>query len=346
MHSVGHRECNRIGGSQLVTIASLTLLVGAVAAQQQPTQQEQNLFSTVRTRMEGHAAQMPHAVNDASTSLGNDCWGMSFPCPRDSAVSGVTFVVCTRLVAWQANQADPMEAAAYIWDSHPMVMIANNIKTIRYNNQLMIDTAVFGPNESLGALGRTLNEGLLYHEFLHGQLGIEWLKTQAPRNDACRCNTPDPGPHTDPTHAQISDLQDTFLANVAALDGNNVRVIRQRIPAGGNGQFTINLGSKDHWTGTVRLPRNGNVKGATVSDPHSDGTIVLMGSLDDPKAGGVVLVLIDPDSLFLYFFIGISTGAAPVPVSGGTATVIAILVLFLIGAAGVAHTRIARGAVD
>ncbi len=78
----------------ICSFAALLLGVRPAPAQ---TQQEQNLFNTVKTRMLGHAAQMPHTIADGVTSCSQDCWGMSFPCPRktppsDPQLTGVTFI--------------------------------------------------------------------------------------------------------------------------------------------------------------------------------------------------------------------------------------------------------------
>lgn len=295
----------------------------------QPSPDEQNQFNQVRARMEGHAAQMPRSVGDVSSSFSDACWGMSFFCPREAPRLGVTFVVCTRLVAWRANQADAAEAAAYIWDATPASSTANNIKTIRYDNELMIDSTVFGPNEGLGDLGETLNEGLLYHEFLHGQLGIDWLKTQAPA--ACQCRTPDPGPHSDPGHGQIPDLQDRFIESLAGLEDNTVEIKRPRVPASPDRTFTITLCRKNGWTGTVRNPANSNIANPMVSDPRDDGSIVLTGSLVDPERPGSVMVLVDPDAHFVYAFVTVAPAnqllAIPALADWGLLTFAALLLL-------------------
>ncbi len=284
--------------------ASLVLLNGATISAQ-PSLQEIVLFNAVRTRMNGHQAQWPLSVIDVNTSLTAACWSQTFMCPPGSKVKSVTFKVCTRLAQWQANAADPEEAASYIWDSSPAVTINQYQKTIQYDNQIMLDPAYFDANEKFGPLGQLLNEGLLYHEFLHGQLGISWLKAQEAINEACKCITPNPARHADRGHTRIPGLQDTYLINVGALARVTVEVKRKTIPANKDCTFKIELGKKNAWKGAVRVPAGGNIESVKIHDPNNDGTIVLEGKLKDCAKDGHVVVLVDPPSYYLYAFVQI-----------------------------------------
>lgn len=294
-------------------IAALSCLIVRPLRADPPTQEETDLFNTVRTRMNGHAGQMPHGVGAANQSLEDACYTKSFTCPAGSAVNEVNLKVCTRLVHWTANPTAGDEAAAYTWDTSPEVTSEDGKKTIQYDNEIMIDASVFAPAEGEGAIGQTLNEGLLYHELLHGQLGIEWFESEG-KTAACQCQTPDPGQHADGGHTQISGWQDGFVIGVAGVLGANVQIMRPVVPASATGGISMVLGQKPNWHGIAIVPDGGNVRNVVLFDPRGDGTIVLQAEIIDGTKPGRVIVIVDPPGFWIHAFVEIEpNGATPVP---------------------------------
>jgi hypothetical protein len=251
---------------------------------------------------------MPKGVGSADQSLEPECWTSTIPCPDAADVDCVKFKVCTTLVPWAGAPNDHHQAAAYRWDATPEVTTEENCKVISYSNEIMIDAGVFGGGEGAGPIGQTMNEGLLYHEMLHAQLGIEALNVDI-ANEVCACMVPNPTARSDQGHTTIPGLQDGFVTTVAAGLGANVQVRRINVPAETDGSFRIDLGDKPGWTGVALDPAGGNVRNVAVSDPDSSGSIILTGELVDPGEAGHVIVLIDPPSLWFHDFIRIEPGA-------------------------------------
>jgi hypothetical protein len=286
-------------------LVSVMFLVIPVAFAAPPSQREQDLFDQISTRVSDHSAQWPKDVSDIVLSLDEGCWGMSFPCPGFGKIEAVTFWVCTRLAAWDANPKDHDETASYIWDDSPTTTIKGDLKIITYNNEIMIDATYFTWDDS-STVEKILNEGLVYHEFLHGQFGIDYLQSPASVNLACNCNTPDPAGHSDGGHDHIPGIQDNYIDSVGNLAGASTEVHRPEIEADpDSGTFTVDLGDKPNWNGVARVPDGGNVQNQSVSDPNNDGSIVVSGELIDPDKEGYVMVVVDPDSLYIYGFVDV-----------------------------------------
>jgi hypothetical protein len=306
------KSVNTVQGVPLMILILLTVLFAGISMSlaADPTAQEVALFNAVRARMMGHAAQMPHGVADVNSSVNPPgCWTQTFQCPQPPfPVGNVTFIVCTELAAWESKEGESDIGAQYIWNL-PDVVNNNNQKTITWHNKIMIDADLFDNFENNGTPGQILSEALLYHEFLHGQLGIEWLITGPAILGACQCGIPNPYVFSDKDHTQIPGWQDQYITSLAGLFQASVQIIRQDLPAGGDGSFSVNLGKKDNWAGGTHIPVDGNIGDETLTDPDKNGSMILKGKLKDPKKPGKLIVLVDPEQLFVYGFIHI----APLP---------------------------------
>ena len=77
----------------------------------------------------------------------------------------------------------------------------------------MFDSSLVGDDENSPPIGPMANEGLMYHEFLHGQLLLNAMDTEPWKQKVCQC-TFDIAP-ADSAHAVIPGLVDGYYTGRA-----------------------------------------------------------------------------------------------------------------------------------
>ena len=252
-----------------------------------PTQKE--IFDAKLARLVANAASMPIPVDDVIQSLTGPVVKY-FNCPLGSPVDECFVWIRTAVKDWDPKEAAPNSAGTYGWDVTSW--IGGGVKIISATNWIMLDPAVTIADENNPPLGTLADEGLLYHELLHGQLQINAMDTDEWRAKACKCEI-DLG-QTDSNHVVIPPAVDGYLTNRAP--GVNVRVIEPTAKqADKDGNFTIDLGPTDKTdpSGEVLEPTGGsNVKDVTVE--VVDGSIHVKGTLIDKTKPGKFFLRIDP----------------------------------------------------
>ena len=259
-----------------------------------PTQEE--IFGAKLTRLTANATSMPIPVNDVIDSL-NKTVSKSFNCSGGSSVTKVMVNIATTVKDWDPKEAEKVKnetgetpVGIYGWDASWQVV--GGVKTINATNWVMLDPNVTIPEENNPPLGPLADEGLLYHELLHGQLLINAMNTSAWQAEACNCTfnlTP-----ADASHVVIYPAVNSYLTNRAPT--MNVRVIEPTAKqADKDGNFTIDLGPTDktEWSYYILEPSGGsNVQDIDVNVVN--GTIRVTGKLIDKTKPGKFYIRIDP----------------------------------------------------
>ena len=322
----------------------------------EPSEIEKQNFKAKLDRIENHSSQLPKGgeVNDVIKSLTSTVT-KTIDCPKDATLREVTVNITTKHIKWDPKltiegKKVPLPAnriGHYIWNTP--YEIKGKEKTVTATNYIMLDPKVSDPQEKNPPFGPMADEGLLYHEFLHGQLLINAMSTDKTwKKKVCNCNF-DLGP-MDKDHKQITDFVNTYLQNLAGLDTkvHTVRPSAQKAKDA-TGRFEVIiaeesiLGDKKEWSAEPYFPDGSNVEVTGKNGLNiviKDGKIIAKGKLIDPSKPGFFLVHIDPPTKAI--FIAIETGVVILPVKavplisslGILILVLLILTVSLFGLAG------------
>lgn len=302
----------RLLGTTTAMLLALSLARPAVAGP--PSAAEQAVFDAILLRLTAHAGSMPKAVGSAFQTMTPGCWTATVPCPAGAEVTCIEYKVCTSLVAWSAAAAGDGQGAAYLWDATPTITEENGCKVIVMDNEVMVDQAALSVGEAPGRgdIDRTVNETLLYHELLHGQLGIEALDDAEIVNPVCQCAGPNPAARSDAGHQVIPGLQDGYLVAAGVALGANVQIVRIQPVAGTDGGFALDFGPvAPGCVVNVVAPENGNIAAINVADPDTNNHVAVTGRLAQAGQAGRIIVLIDPPLLWQIVYTEIMPGPTP-----------------------------------
>jgi hypothetical protein len=235
---------------------------------------------------------MPVPVDDVIASF-TQPWTKVFDCPPGSKMTKVTVNVTTRLVAWDPALAEKDSEGTYHWGLDWQWV--GTEKTITATNWVMLDPRVTQRDENNEPEGPRADEGLLYHELLHGQLLIDAMKTPAWLAKACNCEIDD-GP-ADWKHAQIPGHVDGYLGKRAEGQADEVKTVEpdpQRADSRGN--FDIDLGPTEQiaWERYYTLEPTGgsNVDEGSITVGVVGGHFHVKGKLIDNTREGKFLIRI------------------------------------------------------
>jgi len=276
-----------------------------------PTLTQKEIFDAILARLVGNAASMPIPVNDVISSLTGHV-GFSFICPSGCPVFACTLDITTTVKDWDPKEAEEVEeetgktpVGIYSWSGSWQVV--GDIKTITAENWVMLDPAVTTDAEADPPMGTLANEGLLYHELLHGQLLINTMKTSLTwQESACHCNI-DLDPTGDLYHSQIYPAEDAYL-DARAAGMANVKVVEpDPKKAEKDGTFNVNLGPTNKKSvpvspSIIAPTGGGNVK--NVIARVIEGHLWIRGELVKDEKGkflnGKFLVRIDPEDEWIF----------------------------------------------
>lgn len=316
-------------------IISIYILLGSsifAAEPSPPTQLEQNDFNAKLGRINNNRTNNPNffhrKVDDVIESL-TETVTRSFVCPKGSKVALVNINITTKHIQWDLDltingkntklKNNAGKVGCYIWNASVTNLVPDDVKEITATNYIMLDPKVTGPQESTPPFGPIADEGLLYHELLHGQLLIDAMTNDVGwQQKVCNCNF-DLGPADNgEPHTTIPVLEESYIAKIA---GATTSVYTVRPPAkpakDADGNFEVEiadesmLGNKNPWSWNSYFPNNSNVKEDTLNVEIKNGKIVVTGKLIDKTKPGFFLVHIDPPSIVI--FAGIETGIVILP---------------------------------
>jgi hypothetical protein len=201
-----------------------------------PTPTQQEIFNAKVDRLEANAGSMPVPVNGAIESLTKTVT-KTFTCPEGSPVTKVTVNITTTVKNWDPAEAVEDSIGTYCWDCQARISGGEKIYTC--NNWVMLDPDMTAADEAKPPMGPIVDEGLAYHELLHGQLHINVINTEDWQADACKCNCRPPPPRV--YESEIGPLEEGYLKARAGVD--DVKVVEPPPhPAYQDGHFEIDLG--------------------------------------------------------------------------------------------------------
>jgi len=297
----------------MATIIALSLFSATGGLAQTPTPTptvedptEEEIFNDILARLIENVGSMPIKVllpgpgDDVIDSLTGPVT-KEFVCPGcpESLVAKVTVTIRTTRVDWDPTLIKEEKAqddiGYYCW-VHKSKYEKCHDKIITCDNFIMLDPAVTKDDEADPPIGTLVNEGLLYHELLHGQLLINAMDTPAWQTKACNCEF-DSEP-MDEDHSEIDPAVNSYLdARVAGMADVKVVEVDPK-KAKENGEFEIDLGPTDKESvpaiPKIREPSGGsNVK--NVHARVEGGRLYITGELVNKGVKGKFLVRIDPE---------------------------------------------------
>lgn len=265
---------------------------------QPPTTQEQQLFQGKLNRLKGNATSMPISVNETIDSLSKNIT-KSFNCTQGSRVSKVTITITTTFVHWNRSlivEKDLTDVAGYYQWTPAGWTITSGRKNLTFHNWVMLDPVLMNESENYPPLGPLIDEGLLYHELLHGQFLINAMDLANWQSIACNCSF-DYQP-TDRNHTKISPAVDGYIDNRTRSIANVTILEIPPQQADPNGNFSIDLGTtnKEEYMWRLMEPQgSSNVKMSNISvTVNESGHIIVNGTLINTSEKGKFYLWFDP----------------------------------------------------
>lgn len=198
--------------------------VSAYALYDAPTPQETQLFRGLLDQFEREDVPKKD-VSDIIQTFGKPLI-ISFPCNANDTNNFVVAVVSTRLAKFDdtAVREDQVIGGTYTWDC--LVTSQADKVTLQCNNEMRLNSNVLLNGTGVDPMVHQVeNEVVLYHEFLHGQLMVDAIKSPGPwRHEICN---EAPGEqidysYADPGHAIINPLQSQFASELMESRGGAV----------------------------------------------------------------------------------------------------------------------------
>src|SRR5574337_7386 len=226
-----------------IVVLLLINFFSAYATYETPTTQETNLFGQLFGEFEKDDVAKKD-VTDVIQTFGKPLI-ISFPCNANDTNNFVGAVITTRLAKFDETTVheDKVVGGTYTWDC--LVTSEVGKVTLQCNNELRLN-----PNVLLNGTGvdpavhQVENEVVLYHEFLHGQLMIDAIKSPGTwRHEICN-KTPKEEidySYADPDHKIINTLQSKFASELMEQQGGEV-ITKYMLPnETQNGSFSTTI---------------------------------------------------------------------------------------------------------
>lgn len=198
--------------------------VSAYATYEPPTQQEQNIFSQLLGEFEKDDVAKKD-VTDVIQTFGKPLI-ISFPCNSNDTNNFVVAVITTRLNKFDdtAVHEDQVIGGTYTWNC--LITTEAEKVTLQCNNELRLNSNILLNGTGVDpTVHQVENQVVLYHEFLHGQLMIDAIKSPGVwRHEICN-KTPQETmdySYADPDHKIINPLQSQFASELMEEHGGDV----------------------------------------------------------------------------------------------------------------------------
>ena len=242
------------GGSGLAsTRLPVSLVSGEIRNPKCPTGEEKEIFFAVAGRLirASEKGMLTHPINDVVKSLSMKPFRKEINCTafQDSRVEKVRILIRTLLISWDESLSGKLgegSLGAYSWNNCEIWM-KKGIKTLKFTNYLMLNPKELAEKET-DDFGKVENEGLLYHELLHGQLLIDAMQESLFwQGKVCRHDfdfTP-----VDVEHNVIYDFQADFMKKAAVEKGYRLTVRRIKPKNGSGNDFEFILGDVSEFIG-------------------------------------------------------------------------------------------------
>ena len=263
-----------------------------------PTKQEQDLYKKLLAEFEKLNVQKKD-VNDILGTFENPLV-ISFPCGSTDVNNLVVSVIKTKLARFDedpSHEGGVITGGTYTWKC--TVTTSDGKITMNCDNELKINSDFLTQDgERDPRIKKIENQIVMYHEFLHGQLMIDAIKSSEQwRNDTC--NKPPDGKidysHSDKTHKIINPLQQEFAAQLIEQAGGKMLVKEITIEETNNGTFTTKVGSLNDFPQFIKDGIRVSLRGTNLINTEfisHDSDIFLSGVLANKTESGTAWLYI------------------------------------------------------
>ena len=255
-------------------------LIPAFGIYEPPTKREQDLFNQLLaefTKLDIQKKDTSDVINTFDKPL-----VVTFPCNSTDTNNLVVNVVKTRLARFdetQAHQGDLITGGSYTWQCQ--ITTQEGKVTNDCNNELRLNPDLLTNGTGIDPrVHQVENLIILYHEFLHGQLMIDAIKSSDKwKQDVCN-KSPDGNidySYADGSHKIINPLQTQFASKLVENNGGQL-IVKEILPsATTNGNFSIEIFSKQdypQYANGIRITLRGtNIADTAFSSTNANVTL-------------------------------------------------------------------------
>ena len=315
----------------------------------EPSTVEKNVFKAKLERLKSHADMHPISVTDIISSL-EDTLRKQIECPPSSEINKVQFKIITKHIKFDRNlmigeESIPVEDTDIGWFQWTVTSkVTDGMKIITACNYIMLDSAIMVQQEADPPYGPIADEGLLYHELLHGQLVIDSImNNESYQNRICSCDFDLSAADTE--HEHIHDLESNYLKDLlkeTGIEDPEVYILDPPAQkADGDGKFKLEiaeetiLGDKLDISIKSYFPKGSNVMEGSLGLVFENGKIFITGMLIDKTKPGIVSVIIDPPAVFVFLglekTLHILPSSSVIPTMSQWGIIILALILLILG---------------
>ena len=263
-----------------------------------PTSQEQQLYKKLLSEFERLDIEKKN-VSEILETFENPLI-ISFPCDYTDLNNLVVSVIKTKLTRFdetQTHEEGVITGGTYTWKC--TVTTSEGKITIDCDNELKINSDYLTQDvQKDPRIKKIENQIMMYHEFLHGQLMIDAIKSSEKWRDDT-CNKP-PGEkidysYSDKTHKIINPLQQEFAAQLIEQAGGKMIVKEITVGETNNGSFAKKVGSLNDFPQFVKNGISVSLRGTNLIETKfssQDSDIILYGNLINKTESGIAWLYI------------------------------------------------------
>ena len=270
----------------------LVNVIPAFGIYEPPTKREQDLYNQLLAEFTKLDIQKKD-VSDVLSTFDKPLI-VTFPCNYTDLNNLVVNVVKTKLARFDetlAHQGELITGGTYTWQCQ--ITTQEGKITNQCNNELRLNPDLLTNSTGIDPrVHQVENLVILYHEFLHGQLMIDAIKSSDKwKKDICNKSPEDNVDYSyaDGSHKIINPLQTQFASKLVENEGGQL-IIKEILPSETiNGIFSIGVFAKQdypQYANGIRV----TLRGANIADTKFSTTgtdVTLSGHLVNKTASGI-----------------------------------------------------------
>lgn len=225
---------------------------------------------------------------------------ISFPCDSTDQNNQVVSVIKTKLTRFDETQTHDegvITGGTYTWKC--TVTTTDGKITMDCDNELKINSDYIMQNvQKDPRIKKIENQIMMYHEFLHGQLMIDAIKSSEKWRDDT-CNKPSDGKidysDSDKTHKIINPLQQEFAAQLIERAGGKMVVTEILVEETNGGSFAKTVVSLNEFPQFIEDGISVSLRGTNLINTKfssQDSDIILYGNLINKTESGIAWLYI------------------------------------------------------
>ncbi|MGI0040360.1 MAG: hypothetical protein ACRD94_00150 [Nitrosopumilaceae archaeon] len=263
-----------------------------------PTTQEQQLYKKLLAEFERLDVEKK-AVSEVLETFEKPLI-ISFPCDSTDQNNLVVSVIKTKLTRFdetQTHEGGVITGGTYTWKC--TVTTTEGKITMDCDNELKINSDYLTQDvQKDPRIKKIENQIMMYHEFLHGQLMIDAIKSSEKWRDDT-CNKPPGGKidysYSDKTHKIINPLQQEFAAQLIEQAGGKMVVKEITVEETNDGSFAKKVGSLNDFPQFIKNGISVSLRGTNLINTKfssQDSDIILYGNLINKTESGIAWLYI------------------------------------------------------